>query len=83
MANSPGLLRGGTLPPEARVRLRELLRGWVIVLALMVSADVLVVSTDRAPQAYLAAFLVITGIGFVARWSTFTVPIMSRPRIST
>ena len=73
MTNSPGLLRGGTLPPEARVRLRELLRGWVIVLALMVSADVLVVSTDRAPQAYLAAFLVITGIGFVARWSTFTV----------
>jgi len=70
---SLGPLRGGTLPSEARARLRELLRGWVIVLALMVAADLLVASTDRAPQAYLAAFLVIAGIGVVARWSTFAV----------
>ena len=73
MTISPGLVHDGTLPPEARARLRTLLRGWVVVLALMVSTDVLVAWTDRAPQAYLAAFLVITGIGFVARWSTFTV----------
>ncbi len=66
-------LRGATLPSEARTRLRELLRGWVIVLALLVASDVLVVATDRAPQAYLAAFLVLTGIGVVARWSTFAV----------
>ncbi|MCR6492677.1 bifunctional diguanylate cyclase/phosphodiesterase [Cellulomonas sp. P24] len=73
MTVSLGHLRGGTLPSEARTRLRELLRGWVVVLTLMVATDILVVSTNQAPQAYLAAFLVIAGIGVVARWSTFAV----------